>query len=109
VNWETFGVVEKFAPFGFENPKPIFLFENVLVSATKQFGKEKNHLEIKLRDSDDKINNTDKEITAISFFSDPKKFTVSIEVGAKINLVATLEKSTFRNFPELRLRIIDIF
>jgi len=108
VSWQTYGVVEKFAPFGFENPEPLFLFENVLVSSVKQFGKEKNHLEIKVCDekNDD---NTGKEIIAISFFSEPKKFPVSVEVGAKINLVATLEKSTFRNFPELRLRIVDIF
>jgi single-stranded-DNA-specific exonuclease len=104
VNWQTQALVEKFAPFGFENPKPIFLFENVQISAVKQFGKEKNHLEIKLQDK-----KSNKEITAIAFFSDPQKFPISVEVGAKINLVATLEKSTFRNFPELRLRIIDIF
>ena len=102
VDWNLYDTVAKFAPFGFENPKPIFLFENVLISATKQFGKEKNHLEIKLKENE-------KEVTAISFFSDPKKFPVPVEVGAKINMVATLEKSTFRNFPELRLRIIDIF
>jgi single-stranded-DNA-specific exonuclease len=102
VDWNLYDTVAKFAPFGFENPKPIFLFENVLISATKQFGKEKNHLEIKLKENE-------KEVTAISFFSDPKKFPVAVEVGAKINMVATLEKSTFRNFPELRLRIIDIF
>jgi single-stranded-DNA-specific exonuclease len=110
VNWNLYDTVAKFAPFGFENPKPVFLFENVSVSAAKQFGKEKNHLEIKLRDSGEAgEKNSGKEITAISFFSEPKKFPVAIEVGAKINLVATLEKSTFRNFPELRLRIVDIF
>jgi single-stranded-DNA-specific exonuclease len=102
VDWNLYDTVARFAPFGFENPKPIFLFENVSISAIKQFGKEKNHLEIKLKENE-------KEVTAISFFSEPKKFPVALEVGAKINLVATLEKSTFRNFPELRLRIVDIF
>ncbi len=102
VNWNTYGDVEKFAPFGFENPKPMFLFENALVSAVKQFGKEKNHLELKLRENNN-------EVTAISFFSAPEKFPVPVEIGKKINLVATLEKSNFRNFPELRLRIVDIF
>ena len=34
---------------------------------------------------------------------------VSIKEGSSINLVATLEKSVFRNFPELRLRIVDIY
>ncbi|MEI6843501.1 MAG: single-stranded-DNA-specific exonuclease RecJ [bacterium] len=103
VNWDTYGMVEKFAPFGFENPKPLFLFENVEVSAVKQFGKEKNHLELKLK------NGGGREVTAMAFFSGPEKFSVPVEVGSIINLVATLEKSNFRNFPELRLRIVDIF
>ena len=103
VNWDTYGMIEKFAPFGFENPKPIFLFENIEISAMKLFGKEKNHLEIKLK-VDGK-----KDVTAMAFFSNPEKFEVPIEIGRKINLVATLEKSNFRNFPELRLRIVDIF
>ncbi len=105
VDWDLYDTVAKFAPFGFENPKPMFWFENATVSAVKQFGKEKNHLEIKVCDD----NNSDKEVTAISFFSEPKKFPVAMDVGSKINLVATLEKSNFRNFPELRLRIVDIF
>ena len=32
----------------------------------------------------------------------------NLKEGERINLVATMEKSMFRNFPELRLRIVDI-
>ena len=103
VNWETYRHIEKFAPFGLDNPKPLFLFENIFVSQMKLFGKEKNHLELKFK------NSNDKDITAIAFFSTPEKFSVSMNGGSKINLVATLEKSNFRNFPELRLRIVDIY
>ncbi len=103
VNWDTWKQIEKFAPFGLGNPKPLFLFENIEVSAFKLFGKEKNHLELKFR------NNKEKEVTAIAFFSNGDKFPVSVKIGSKVNLVATLEKSEFRNFPELRLRIVDIF
>ncbi len=45
----------------------------------------------------------------MAFFSDLSTFPVALVVGGKINLVATIEKSMFRNFPELRLRIVDIF
>ena len=69
----------------------------------KLFGKEKNHLELKFK------NSRDKDVTAIVFFQTGEKFPVSIKEGSSINLVATLEKSEFRNFPELRLRIVDIF
>ncbi len=103
VNWNTYRSVEKFAPFGLENPKPLFLFENISVSAMKLFGKEKNHLELKFR------NSNGKDVTAIAFFQTGEKFPISVKEGSSINMVATLEKSEFRNFPELRLRIVDIF
>ncbi|MCX6701940.1 MAG: single-stranded-DNA-specific exonuclease RecJ [Candidatus Zambryskibacteria bacterium] len=103
VNWDTYSLVEKFAPFGLDNPKPLFLFENIKISAVKLFGKEQNHLELKFK------NSKNSDITAIAFFSTGEKFGVPINVENNINLVATLEKSNFRNFPELRLRIVDIF
>ncbi len=103
VNWNTYRHIEQFAPFGLDNPKPLFLFENISVSAMKLFGKEKNHLELKFK------NSNGKDITAMAFFSTPEKYTVPLSEGSTIQLVATLEKSTFRNFPELRLRIVDIF
>lgn len=103
VNWNTYSLVEKFAPFGMDNPKPLFLFEKIIVSNKKLFGKEQNHLELKFK------NSKGLDITAIAFFSTGDKFEVPIEVGSVINLVATMEKSQFRNFPELRLRIVDVF
>jgi single-stranded-DNA-specific exonuclease len=103
VNWDTYRHIEKFAPFGLDNPKPLFLLENIIVEGVKLFGKEKNHLELKFK------NSSGRYITAMAFFSGPEKFSVPLEPGLPINLVATLEKSHFRNFPELRLRIVDVF
>lgn len=103
VNWNTWSSVEKFAPFGLDNPKPLFLFENVRVVSSKLFGKEKNHLELKFR------NSNGKDVTAMAFFKTFDSFSVSFKDGDNINLVATMEKSVFRNFPELRLRIVDVF
>jgi len=102
VTFDLYNAVSKLAPFGVGNPKPVFLFESVEVDSVKQFGKEKNHLEISFKKSDEKI------LKAISFFSKPDSFDVVPEAGRKINLIVTLEKSTFGRYPELRLRIIDI-
>lgn len=103
VNWNTYSSVEKFAPFGLDNPKPLFLFEDVSLHGVKLFGKEKNHLELKLK------NSQNKDVNAMAFFKTDNSFDRPLKVGDKINLVATLEKSEFRNFPELRLRIVDIY
>ena len=103
VNWETYQVLEKLAPFGDGNPKPLFLFENIEITGVKQFGKEKNHLELSFE------NFERKRIPAIGFFLNLDSFSRELAVGERINLVASIEKSTFRNFPELRLRIVDIY
>lgn len=109
VNWQTYGVLEKLAPFGTGNPKPLFLFEDALLREVKAFGKEKNHIELGFGKK-----NGDK-VSAIGFFSTPEDWRAQLgpsrklAVGEKVHLVATLEKSTFRTFPELRLRIVDIF
>lgn len=120
VDWKLWSVIEKLAPFGMDNPKPLFIFENAEIVSSKQFGKDKNHLEIIFK------NTRGRNVSAIAFFSHHDKFfptsrlltsgvgkpTESVgsrfSAGQKINLVAHVEKSTFRNFPELRLRIVDI-
>jgi single-stranded-DNA-specific exonuclease len=96
--WKT---VSGFAPFGTGNPKPVFQLKGA-VSSARQFGKEKNHLEIALKDE------SGREVRAISFFSSPENFNTPLSVGAPVTLCANLEKSYFRNQPELRLRIVDI-
>jgi len=103
VTWETYGTLEKLAPFGDGNPKPIFLFEDVEIIDVKQFGKEKNHLELSFKNFDNK------KIPAIGFFLTLDSFSRDISKGERVNLLASIEKSTFRNFPELRLRIVDIY
>ncbi len=103
VNANTYGFVEKLAPFGVGNPKPIFLLKNVLPKVVRQFGKEGNHLEIVFE------NNVGEAIKAIGFFQTTESFSKPIRAGEPLHLAATLEKSHFRQISEIRLRIVDIF
>ena len=103
VNAETCGIIEKLAPFGAGNPKPIFLLKNITPSAVRQFGREGNHLEIIFE------NTAGGKISAIGFFQKADGFGRSIKIGEPLNLAATLEQSHFRRWPEIRLRLVDIF
>jgi single-stranded-DNA-specific exonuclease len=98
----NYNVIEKLAPYGAGNPKPKFLFKDVAIYAVKEFGKEKNHLELSF------LNNKGKVVKAIMFFKNKESYGSKIAVGERINLVASFEKSTFGGKTELRLRIIDI-
>jgi single-stranded-DNA-specific exonuclease len=99
---QNYAVIEKLAPFGMSNPKPTFKFLNVTIDSLKEFGKEKNHLEI--------IFNTTRgrPVKAIIFFKTRESFETPLTIGLTINLIATFEKSNFGGRTELRLRIVDI-
>jgi single-stranded-DNA-specific exonuclease len=101
VTWQLANSVEKLAPFGMENPKPVFLFENLKPIDVKMFGKAKDHLELSF------LNSSGRKVKAIGFFMTPESFTCVPKQGIPMNLVATLEKSYFGFNPELRLRIVD--
>lgn len=103
VSEETFHAIDLLAPFGIGNPKPLFRFEGVIVDKVEQFGKGREHLKLVLRDSDGK------RVNALGFFVSASSFpNVEITNGSRIDLTASFEKSYFRGYPELRLRIVDI-
>ena len=92
--WQT---VSQFAPFGTGNEKPVFKISNAPIQNMRQFGKENNHLELSLGNG----------VKAISFFSTPETYKLT-NLQTSATLHAHLEKSFFRNRPELRLRIVNI-
>jgi single-stranded-DNA-specific exonuclease len=101
ISWETYSSIEKLAPFGVGNEKPLFMFRNTQIKSIRQFGKEQNHLELILGDENENIK-------AIKFFTKPESFAIPPKGNEFRDIVATFEKSTFGYRPELRLRIVDI-
>ena len=102
IDFRLWGIVEKMAPFGMDNAKPVFLFKGVVPADVKRFGKLKEHVDIVF------IKSNGKKVSAISFFAEDDERFLNIEQGKAFDLVATLERSTFKNYPELRLRIVDV-
>lgn len=102
VTFETYREIEALSPFGEGNPKPIFLFRDLIVEKIRQFGKRNEHLSL------DFAREGGAPISAIAFFATPDAYQKKALEGEKISLVAHLEKSNFKRTPELRLRIVDI-
>lgn len=106
VSWNTYSDVEKLAPFGTGNKKPLFIFRNIKIAGIKEFGKEKNHLELSFK------KDNGQNLNAIGFFMDSNTFKnkdgEKLKAGDNIDMVSTLEKSMFRGRAELRMRIEDI-
>ena len=103
---ENFLIIDKLAPYGMGNPKPMFRFEKIPITLVKEFGKEKNHLELSF------LTSRRRPVKAIAFFKTRESFASSARTvlaeGVTIDLIAMFEKSTFAGRTELRLRIVDI-
>ncbi len=97
--------VEKLAPFGISNPKPVFLLRGVSVQAISRFGKGEEHLKIKID-----VNDGKESVDAVTFFvKGPVARTASsLAKGSLINLLAHIERDTFSRDNPVRLRLLDI-
>lgn len=104
INWDLWDKIEKLAPFGAENPKPVFVFSNLEIANVRKFGNGGLHLQLDFKKSS--ANGGGSIVPAIGFFASDEN--LNLLAGQKIDLVATIEKSFFRATPELRLRIVDI-
>jgi len=102
VSWNTYREIEKFAPFGQGNERPLFLFHNILVHGVRTFGKTGEHLELSFIKGDGGV------VKAIRFFTGRDSFGFTIQEGMPLTFVAYLEVSNFLGRTELRLRIVDV-
>ncbi len=91
------------APFGTGNPKPLFRVCSARITFARQFGKEMNHTEVTLVCPE-----TGARQRAFQFFRTPMDFTVAPEPGTAVDMLATLERDTFKGPDRLALRIVDI-
>ncbi len=97
--------IEKLAPFGMQNSKPVFLLRDVLVREVSRFGKSEEHLKLKI--GGDETNAT---IDAVTFFAKGALAheATRLAINDRAHLLVHLERDTFRRGSPVRLRLIDI-
>jgi single-stranded-DNA-specific exonuclease len=100
--------LERLAPFGEGNAKPIFIFRNVELQEVSRFGKGTEHLRML-------INRTfqsefSKPLEAISFFAKRElgSHCFDFDRGHHVNILAHLERNQFSKFGSVRLRLVDV-
>ena len=82
-------------------PNRFFSFKNLTICGVKKFGNGGAHLQLDFKKNDGKI------ISAIGFFMG-KENGLDLRIGQIIDLAASIEKNSFRNKTEIRLRIVDV-
>jgi single-stranded-DNA-specific exonuclease len=93
--------IEKLAPFGTGNPKPLFLVADAPVQSVSLFGKAKEHLKVNLERPDGST------IEAVSFFTSEKLFEKA-NGKTSVSIIGNIERSFFLGRETVRLRIEDI-
>ncbi len=101
VTLENFELINRLAPFGIGNPRPLFLFENVPTFRVSYFGKNREHLKLDFRRPDGAF------VNAVKFFALHIKLPAE---GEPVTFSAHIERDLFNSRgteQNLRLRIVD--
>lgn len=93
--------LDRLAPFGTGNPKPLFAFTRVAPARVERFGKGKEHTKLV-------FGTQSGSLEAIAFFRSPEQFDVEPVVDRPLTLIAHVERSFFMGRRQIRLRIVDI-
>jgi single-stranded-DNA-specific exonuclease len=100
ISSEIVSSVEKLAPYGMANPKPLFAVEGT-VYEIKNFGSAKNHFEIAFKKSNREI------IRAIAFFKTNESFR-EIKEGEHITIIGYIEKNFFAGRHTVQVKLVDV-
>ncbi|WP_300451524.1 single-stranded-DNA-specific exonuclease RecJ [uncultured Helicobacter sp.] len=95
IDEELMRIIERFEPFGAENPTPIFICNGLSIESIKPLGNEGKHFEYILYDK-----NNQTRLVGVEFFATCKR-----EVGQCGNVHFELLRDEFKN--RLKLKIID--
>ncbi|MBI5469778.1 single-stranded-DNA-specific exonuclease RecJ [Candidatus Kaiserbacteria bacterium] len=95
--------VSQLAPFGIGNAKPIFRIPRVRITHVRRFGKEGNHTEVSLICSE-----TGTAHRAFQFFKAPEHFSTMPVPDMQADILATMERDTYRGPDRMALRLVDI-
>lgn len=104
VNYKTMDEIDALAPYGVGNQKPTFLFKDLEVVELRHFGKDNNHLEMKLKKNE-------VEIKVFGYFMGAHSFEKNvgmIQVGKTLSVVGQLERDLYGSRKNIKVRIVDI-
>lgn len=104
VTWDLQEDLDRLAPFGMGNPKPLFIFKKIKPADVRVFGKAKDHVELIFK------KNSGASVSAIAFFEGESEWAKKLLANKdqEVDMVASIEKSMFRGRKELRLRVVEV-
>jgi len=131
LNWEFFNQISKFAPFGQNNPAPLFLMKNLQIKEKRAVGNSEKHLKMKLFCKSSKSSSCHSEpvgsyynaaggLVSESEFNDCKEkifeaicfnfknYFFKLKENDFIDVVFELISNYWNGFSNLQLKIVDL-
>lgn len=99
MNWQTYDFIRDFAPFGKNNPSPLFLLSNAEIIDMRTVGNSNKHLKLELAAGN-------KKFRAIGF-NHGIKFE-KFKINDKVDVVFEFLVNEWNGTRELELKIIDL-
>ncbi|MGZ7898566.1 Single-stranded-DNA-specific exonuclease RecJ [Ligilactobacillus salivarius] len=101
VNLDLEAQLEALAPFGTDNPRPVFEFKDYEVNAVQAIGQQKNHLKLQLQSNNSQVD-------ALDFGIGSKKISEIERNKNSVRLIGTLGKNVWQSRVNLQIMIEDI-
>jgi len=105
INWKNYDQIEKFAPFGRNNPKPKFLVKGAEISETRMVGSNGQHLKMELL-LFDKGSNRAKRFNAIAFGLGDKESI--LKKGKLVDVVFEIIVNQWNGRRDLEMKVVDL-
>ena len=100
IDKELYKQITLVAPFGSENPTPIFLIQSVRISKLKKIGREQNHVRFQ-------ANQHGAKIDAIGFNLAVEFASIDLELN-KVDLVCEFQINDWNGGNKIELKILDL-
>lgn len=100
VNWELFEALEKFPPYGEDNPKPRFLAKQLTVVDHQKLGKGELHMRLMVSHTKPVIRKT------IGF--NLGEWCNTLKRGDKVDMVFEVDVNEWNGNRELQMKIVDL-
>ncbi len=108
INWELYGLLEKFEPFGQTNPKPKYLAHNLTITGLEPVGKDRKHLRIMVKHNSQQIKKTIGWNLCDENNCHCTDWSKALKIGDKIDLVFEIDVNQWNGNRELQLTIVDL-
>jgi single-stranded-DNA-specific exonuclease len=106
VSQKILSSLDRFAPYGMKNEKPVFSFTDAVLKDISWFGKSEEHLRLRILKDEFEQDS----VEAICFYAKRElgKACMDLEQGRRIHFLGHLERDQFSRGTPVRLRIIAL-